>query len=86
MQLSPVVPRNVKDSPWLIYVVVMLVYVSIVSSWFGSERAKTIDAGHSKFTAAASIDGNAQSGLSLIGRLGDCYALWDPVGHYSTAA
>ena len=39
VQLSPVVPATVKDSPWLIYALVMLVYVSIVSSMLGSGRA-----------------------------------------------
>jgi len=36
VQLSPVVPATVKYSSWLIYALVMLVYVSIVSSMLGS--------------------------------------------------
>ncbi|MCR8716676.1 hypothetical protein [Stenotrophomonas indicatrix] len=78
VQLSPVVPATVKDSPWLIYALVMLVYVSIVSITLGSERAGTISSGGGKHVAAATIDGEVQGGLGLIGRLGDSYALWDP--------
>lgn len=79
VQLSPVVPRAVKDSPWLIYSIVMLVYVSIVSNWLGAERAATIADGRSKYTATVSVGGSTQDRLILIGRLGDCYTLWDPV-------
>lgn len=78
VQLSPVVPATVKDSPWLIYALVMLVYVSIVSTTLGSERAGTISSGGGRHVTAVTIDGKVQDGLSLIGRLGDSYALWDP--------
>jgi len=78
VQLSPAVPATVKDSPWLIYALVMLVYVSIVSSMLGSERAEKISSGGGKHVTAVTVDGKVQSGLSLIGRLGDSYALWDP--------
>ncbi|WP_312236350.1 hypothetical protein [Stenotrophomonas sp.] len=84
VQLSPVVPRSVKNSPWLIYFMVMIVYVSIVSNWLGSERAEAIAFGRSKYTAAVSTDGDAQRGLTLIGRLGDCYVLWNPVQKAAT--
>lgn len=77
VRLSPIVPSAVKDSPWLIYVLVMLVYVSIASSWLGFERAKAISSGSGKYTVAVRVDGQLQSGLNLIGRLGDSYALWD---------
>lgn len=78
VQLSPVVPATVKDSPWLIYALVMLVYVSIASSMLGSERAEKISSGGGKHVTAVTVDGTVQGGLSLIGRLGDSYALWDP--------
>ncbi|MBO1750049.1 hypothetical protein [Stenotrophomonas indicatrix] len=78
VQLSPVVPATVKDSPWLIYALVMLVYVSIVSTTLGSERAGTISSGGGQHVAAVTVDGKMEGGLSLIGRLGDSYALWDP--------
>ncbi|TPD72653.1 hypothetical protein FJP69_01905 [Stenotrophomonas maltophilia] len=78
VQLSPVVPATVKDSPWLIYALVMLVYVSIVSSMLGSERAEKISSGGGKHVTAVTVDGKVQGGLSLIGRLSDSYALWDP--------
>lgn len=78
VQLSPVVPAAVKDSPWLIYALVMLVYVSIVSSMLGSGRAATISSGGGKHVTAVTVDGKVQDGLSLIGRLGDSYAMWDP--------
>lgn len=78
LHLSPVVPAAVKDSPWLIYALVMLVYVSIVSSMLGSQRAEKISSGGGKHVTAVTVDGNVQGGLSLIGRLGDSYALWDP--------
>lgn len=78
VQLSPVVPATVKDSPWLIYALVMLVYVSIVSSMLRSERAEKISSGGGKHVTAVTVDGKVQGGLSLIGRLGDSYALWDP--------
>ncbi|TPD99234.1 hypothetical protein FJP65_04205 [Stenotrophomonas maltophilia] len=77
--LSPVVPKTVKNSPWLIYALAMLVYVSIASSWLGFERARTISSGSGKHVTAVTVDGQVQGGLSLIGRLGDSYALWDPM-------
>ena len=77
VHLSPMVPSAVKDSPWLIYALVLLGYVSIASSWIGLERAKAISSGSGKYTVAVSSDGKLQDGLSLIGRLGDSYALWD---------
>ncbi|MET3151680.1 hypothetical protein B9Y72_08790 [Stenotrophomonas maltophilia] len=78
VRLSPVIPTAVKDSPWLIYALVMLVYVSIVSSMLGSGRAATVSSGGGKHLTAVTVDGKVQGGLSLIGRLGDSYALWDP--------
>lgn len=77
--LSPVVPRAVKDSPWMIYILAMVVYVSIVSNWFGYKRADAIIAGHGAHTASLRTEAGARSNLVLIGRLGDTYALWDPV-------
>lgn len=77
VRLSPIVPSAVKDSPRLIYALVMLVYVSIASSWLGFERARAISSGSGKYTVAVRVDGQVQSGLNLIGRLGDSYALWD---------
>lgn len=79
VRLSPVLPAAVKDSPWLVYVLTMLVYVSISSVWLGSERAKAITTGGSSYTVSVTIDGKAQGGVSLVGRLGDSYVLWDPV-------
>jgi hypothetical protein len=76
--LSPVVPGAVKDSPWLVYIVTMLVYVSIASSWLGSERARAIIDGNGKHLATVIIDSETLSDLNLVGRLGDTYALWDP--------
>ncbi|WP_258391326.1 hypothetical protein [Stenotrophomonas maltophilia] len=78
VHLSPVVPAAVKDSPWLIYALVMLVYVSIASSMLGSQRAEKISSGGGKHVTAVTVDGKVQGDLSLIGRLGDSYALWDP--------
>jgi hypothetical protein len=77
VHLSPVVPTTMKDSPWLIYVLVMLVYVSIVSSMLGSERAKEITAGRSSYTTILTVEGDVLRGMALVGRLGDSYALWD---------
>lgn len=79
VRLSPVLPASVKDSPWLVYVLAMLVYVSISSNWLGSEGAKKITAGGSEYTVTATADGKVQGGLSLVGRLGDSYVLWDSV-------
>ncbi len=78
VRLSPVLPTAVKDSPWLIYALVMLVYVSISSSWLGSRRAKEITASGNPSTVSVTIDGKVQGGLGLAGRLGDSYVLWDP--------
>jgi len=77
---APNVPPAVKSSPWLIFIVVMVVYVSIASGWQGDQRAKRIVDGQGKFVATVSIEGGAVEGLSYIGRLGDTYAFWDPAG------
>lgn len=77
VRLSPIVPAAVKDSPWLAYAMVMLVYVSIASSWLGFDRARTISSGSGKYTVAVRVDDQVLGGLNLIGRLGDSYALWD---------
>ncbi|WP_409461397.1 hypothetical protein ACK1O1_10060 [Stenotrophomonas maltophilia] len=77
VRLSPVLPASVKDSPWLVYALVMVAYVPVTSGWLGLERAKKITSGKSEFTAEVTIDGRAEGGLRLIGRLGDSYALWD---------
>lgn len=79
LKLSPVVPSAIKESPWLIYVVLMLVYVSFASSWLGTERAQKILDGNATSLSAVSTDKEVLSGLNLIGRLGDTYAFWDPV-------
>ncbi|HDS1530308.1 TPA: hypothetical protein QEK88_000125 [Stenotrophomonas maltophilia] len=78
VRLSPVLPAAVKDSPWLVYTLVMLVYVPISSNWLGLERAKAITSGCSKYTVNVTIDEGVQGSLSLVGRLGDSYVLWDP--------
>ncbi|WP_231109022.1 hypothetical protein [Stenotrophomonas maltophilia] len=57
VHLSPVVPAAVKDSPWLIYALVMLVYVSIASSMLGSQRAEKISSGGGKHVTAVTVDG-----------------------------
>ncbi|MBN5032124.1 hypothetical protein JY448_00540 [Stenotrophomonas maltophilia] len=80
VRLSPVLPTAVKDSPWLIYALVMLVYVSISSSWLGSRRAKEITASGNPSTVSVTIGGKVQGGLGLAGRLGDSYVLWEPAG------
>ncbi|NIJ69935.1 hypothetical protein [Xanthomonas sp. 60] len=79
VNLSPVVPSAVKDSPWLIFALVMLVYMSVISGWLGAMRAKSISAAESTLTTTLTYEGKVQEGVILIGRLGDCYALWDPV-------
>jgi len=79
VQMSPVLPAPVKKSPWLVYVLVMLVYVPITSSWLGADRATKITSGESKFKVAVTVDGKVQDGLGLVGRLGDSHVLWDPV-------
>ncbi|WP_314402010.1 hypothetical protein [Stenotrophomonas rhizophila] len=76
--LSPVVPGVVKESPWLAYIVAMLVYVSIASHWLGSERARAIIDGNGKHLATVIIETETLRDLNLVGRLGDTYALWDP--------
>ncbi|MBK0026234.1 hypothetical protein IAE57_08655 [Stenotrophomonas sp. S48] len=78
VQMSPVLPAAVKKSPWLVYVLVMLVYVPITSSWIGADRATKITSGESKFTVSVIVDGRVQGGFTLVGRLGDSYVLWDP--------
>ena len=78
VKLSPVVPKAAKESPLMIYFMVMVVYVSIASSWLGLERAQTITTGGSKFTAGLATEHEAYAGASLIGRLGDSYVLWEP--------
>lgn len=75
--LSPVVPPSVKDSPWLVYVVLMLVYVSIASNHMGAERAQKIMRGEARYVSIVRIDSETLNGLNLVGRLGDTYALWD---------
>lgn len=77
VRLSPVLPPAVKDSPWLVYVLVMLIYVPISSNWLGIERASAITSGGSKYTTNVTIDERVQGSLSLVGRLGDSYVLWD---------
>lgn len=42
VRLSPVLPAAVKDSPWLVYALAMIVYVPISSNWLGFERAEAI--------------------------------------------
>lgn len=77
--MSPVLPAAVKKSPWLVYVLVMLVYVPITSSWLGADRAAKITSGGSRFAVSVTDDGKVRGGLGLVGRLGDSYVLWDPV-------
>lgn len=79
VRLSPVLPAAVKDSPWLVYALVMIVYVPISSNWLGFERAKAITSGGSKYTVNVTIDEGVQGSLSLVGRLGDSYVLWEPI-------
>ncbi len=79
VRLSPVLPAAVKDSPWLVYALVMIVYVPISSHWLGFERAKAITSGSSKYAVNVTIDEKVQGSLGLVGRLGDSYVLWDPV-------
>lgn len=79
VRLSPVLPAAVKDSPWLVYALVMIVYVPISSNWLGTKRAKAITSGSSEYTVNVTIGERAQDNLSLVGRLGDSYVLWEPV-------
>ncbi len=78
VRLSPVLPAAVKDSPWLVYALVMIVYVPISSHWLGFERAKAITSGSSEYTVNVTIDEKVQRNLGLVGRLGDSYVLWEP--------
>lgn len=77
VHLSPVIPATVKNSPWLIYAPLMLVYVSVISSSLGSTRAKGITSTGGNVVASLTYEGKVQHSMSLIGRLGDCYAFWD---------
>lgn len=76
--LSPVVPPSVKSSPWLIYIVLMLVYVSIAMGYLGAESAQKIIRGDGKYVSTVSLEGETLSNLIFLGRLGDTYALWEP--------
>lgn len=78
VRLSPVLPAAVKNSPWLVYALVMIVYVPISSNWLGFERAKAITSGSSKHTVNVTIDERVQGSLGLVGRLGDSYVFWAP--------
>jgi len=75
--LSPVVPRAIKESPWLVYIALMLGYVSIASDYLGSHRAQKIMQGEGQFVSTVRIEAEALNGLNLLGRLGDTYVLWD---------
>ncbi|MDG2509382.1 hypothetical protein [Stenotrophomonas maltophilia] len=77
VRVSAVLPAFFKDSPWLVYVLAMLVYVSCSSNWLGSERTKKIAADSSEHTVAVTVDGKVQGGLILAGRFGDSYVFWD---------
>lgn len=77
VRLSPVLPAAVKNSPWLVYALVMIVYVPISSNWLGFERAKAITSGSSEYTVNVTIDEKVQGSLGLVGRLGDNYVFWD---------
>ncbi|WP_414613829.1 hypothetical protein [Stenotrophomonas muris] len=77
VRLSPVLPAAVKNSPWLVYALVMIVYVPISSNWLGFERAKAITSGSSENTVNVTIDEKVQGSLGLVGRLGDNYVFWD---------
>jgi len=79
VHLSPVIPVAVKNSPWLIHALILLVYVSIVSDWLGVSRARTISAGDGAYVVAITTEEGVQDGLTLVGRLGDSYVLWDQV-------
>jgi len=84
VQLSPVVTRAIKDSPWMIYLLAMVVYVSVVSSWLGEKRAGDITAGDQTYTSILRTEAGLRGDLVLIGRLGDTYALWDPAKKTTT--
>lgn len=76
--LSPAVPAAIKNSPWLTYMAVMVIYVSIASSWLGAERAQRVVQGKERHFVGVATEAETLNGLKLIGRLGDTYALWDP--------
>ncbi|WP_421567003.1 hypothetical protein [Stenotrophomonas sp. PD6] len=78
--LSPVVPEAARNSPWITYAVVMLVYFSVASNWLGTERAQKIVKGEGEYFASVTLKSKTLDGLNLIGRLGDTYALWNPEG------
>ncbi|HGM7318974.1 hypothetical protein [uncultured Stenotrophomonas sp.] len=61
VRLSPTLPAAVKGSPWLVYVLVVLVYVPISSSWLGFERARAITSGSSNYTTNVTIDKGVQA-------------------------
>jgi hypothetical protein len=77
VKLSPVVPSAVKNSQWLIYIVLMLVYVSITSSWLGAESAQKIARGEGKYLSNIETDEGRLEGFYFLGRLGDTYVVWD---------
>ncbi|HEL3169238.1 hypothetical protein [Stenotrophomonas maltophilia] len=78
VRLSPILPATVKDSPWLIHVLVMLVHAPTSSKWHGSERTKKITTSGSQHTVAATADERLRGGLGLVDRLEDNYFPWDP--------
>lgn len=77
VQFVPIVPRAIRESPWIAYIAVWVIYVSFASSWFGQERARTIVRGGASYRATLSLEGETQRDLTLIGRLGDSYVLWN---------
>lgn len=77
VQFSPVVPRAIKDSPWMIHSLLLLVYVSVVSSWLGEKRAADITTGDQPYTSILRTEAGTRGDLVLSGRLGDTYGLWD---------
>ncbi|WP_442254964.1 hypothetical protein ACS0OX_09790 [Stenotrophomonas pavanii] len=70
VRLSPVLPAAVKNSPWLVYALVMIVYVPISSNWLGFERAKAITSGSSKYTVNVTINEKVQRNLAWWGAWG----------------
>ncbi len=77
VQFSPVVPRAIQDSPWMIHSLLLLVYVWVVSSWLGEKRAADITTGDQPYTSILRTEAGTRGDLVLLGRLGDTYALWD---------
>lgn len=77
IRLSPVAPRAVKDSPWLPYGALAIVYVSFASAYLGHERAKSIMVGARERTARVVLAGGEERVLVLVGRLGDTYVFWN---------